>query len=319
MHSVYKAFIDEINRKSANRVQTVSQIADLLKVEREAVNRRLRGEMVFKFHEAVLIAKYLNISLDEIAKIEVHKSYPFQMKFADFLNPQEDDITMIDGYIGFLKLITDAKKKSEMKTVAMTIPQDIFTKFYAITKLFVFQWKYYRSQQKTNYEDLIMPDIIWQNFRKQNLLSKKISSTSYIFDNLLYKNVVDCILYFKNVHLINEDSIKTLKKELMQSIDYLAKITVDGKFEETGNPVNIHILTDINHLTPISYISTEDHKISMIKSFLLTAVTSHNEEVFQIVKEWVQSVINTSTLIVGANEIQRIAYIERQRDIVNNL
>ncbi|MDR1724242.1 MAG: hypothetical protein LBR84_09955 [Tannerella sp.] len=318
-HPIYTALLSEITKKCPTKYKLANQLANVVGLSTEAVYRRLRDEIPFKFHEIAAIARYLNISLDALIGTELNKSQPFQLKLPNFISPGEDDIIMIDTFIEFLRTLIDSGKNIEAGHVAGTLPQDIFSKYSELRDFYIYKWYYYSYPQHRRYEDMIVPDIVKKNLDKQNTMSKKYHRTSYIFDNELYNTIVDSILFFKNIRLIDDSSIAKIKVDMLESIDYLEKMSITGMFEETGKQVRIYVLNDMNHTMSFSYICTDDFKMSMIKAFFLTSVTSTNEKVFETVKEWVRSIISTSMLITEANERQRQIYFEQQRKNVNRI
>jgi hypothetical protein len=112
--------------------------------------------------------------------------------------------------------------------------------------------------------------------------------------------------------------VQNIKNDLFQLLDYLENIAITGQYKETGNAVHIYI-SDIDITTNYCYMEADDIKFSMIKTFILTSVTSLDEKTFEKMKDWVHSFIKTSTLITVAGEKQRVNYFENQRKIINEL
>ena len=101
-------------------------------------------------------------------------------------------------------------------------------------------------------------------------------------------------------------------------LDYLEKMAISGKFNETSNTVNIYI-SDIDITTGYTYFESKNIHLTMIKSFILSYVTSYDRETFEIMKHWINALIKISTLITLTNEKQRVLFFEKQRNIVNEL
>ncbi|MDR3268624.1 MAG: hypothetical protein LBT83_06115 [Tannerella sp.] len=317
--NIYNALLKEIRKRIPQNSKLVNTLVDILLIEKEAVYRRLRGEVPFTFHEIAVITKHLEISLDTIIGIEVQKSKPFQLILPDFVNPHKEDLMMIDTFIHFMKSII-SDDDAEMVVISNILPQDLFPRFEYLSKLTVFKWyyHYYNDNQVKPFHEFTVPDIIRNGLKEQYLLAKNIKKTRYIFDNHLCEHVIKDVNYFSNIRLMDAEDIQKVKKELFQFLDYLKNLTVNGTFKETGNIVYIYV-SDLDILTSYSYMRTKNIKFSLIKAFLLTSVTSMNEDTFEKMRSWIQSVIKTSTLITLANEKQRILFFERQWEIVNSL
>jgi len=62
----YAKFVEELINKFESKKKLVSELANLLSIEENSVYRRLRGDTVMTLDELFIVAKAVNISLDEI-------------------------------------------------------------------------------------------------------------------------------------------------------------------------------------------------------------------------------------------------------------
>ena len=60
--SLYESFLTELRKKIPQGAKLTNTLVDMLYIEREAVYRRLRGEVPFTFVEVMTVAKELGIS-----------------------------------------------------------------------------------------------------------------------------------------------------------------------------------------------------------------------------------------------------------------
>jgi hypothetical protein len=118
--------------------------------------------------------------------------------------------------------------------------------------------------------------------------------------------------------LLETEDVLKIKDDLFQLLDFLENIAITGRFKETGNEVNIYI-SDVDITSNYCYMEADDLRFSLIKTFILTSVTSLDEKTFEKMKDWIHSFIKISSLITVAGEKQRIMYFDTQRKIVNEL
>jgi len=78
----YDIFIDLIYNKYPKKHILVQELMGLLIIEREAVYRRLRGDVIFTAHEVAKISMAWDISLDDI-----FRRAAFQKQKMDEINP----------------------------------------------------------------------------------------------------------------------------------------------------------------------------------------------------------------------------------------
>ena len=315
---LHQELLTEIQRRFTKNSDMVNALAELLRIEKGAVYRRLRQEVPFTFNEISLIAKNLMISLDNLTGIEGQKSIPFQMHLPDFLFPQDSDYYLLNNYITFLHSISQSEN-SEIASATNALPYDLSFKFQHLALLYFFKWNFHYNNDKViPYRQVsIAPDM--QRYIKDFTMEMKtFHKTSYIFDNRVFRLIVDDIHYFNSIRLIEKDDIQKIKEDLFSMLDYLEKMAVNGQFIETGNQVNLYI-SDIDITTSYAYLESDNIHFSMIKTFILTSVNSIDEGTFQRMKKWIYSLIKISTLITLTNERQRVMYFERQRKIIHEL
>ena len=310
--------IDKIKGLRPKSSGIMQEIMELLSLPKDAVYRRMRGEVPFTLQEAALIAKCFSFSLDELIGVDLEKSRPLRIKLPDFLHPQEADIYMTQDYIDFFSA-TGAYESSEIGLVTNALPQEIFSNYDLTTKLNIFRWQYYFNHERVvSFEELTMLDPTFDLFRAQYHAAKLFNKTIYLLDRRIFIRIVTEIEYFKHIRLISQESIKALKEELHAIIDYLDKLTLTGEFAETGHPVYLYV-TDMEVPFGCAYFQGGDVEFAMIKTFILTSVTTHDKIIFQKVKDWVMASMKTSTLISKASAVVRTSIIEEQRRIINTL
>ncbi|MDR2138478.1 MAG: hypothetical protein LBP50_02870 [Tannerella sp.] len=315
---IYEALLVQIRNRIPQNAKLVNTLVDILLIEKEAVYRRLRGEVPFTFHEIVTITKHMGISLDAIIGIETQKSRLLQLKLPDFLNPKENDMMMIESKISTLNRIT-ACNDTELAVLTNIIPQDILPRFDLLTKYIIFKWQYHYNGTRTlAFHDVIPPDCVIQVFKTLYTCFRKIKKSNYVFDNQFCRYIVDDINYFRSIRMIDEEDVLKVKEDIFRMLDYLENIATFGIFEETGTRVNIYV-ADVDITNSYAYVRGNDFNLCMIKTFFLTSATSTDEVIFEKIKNWITATLRLSTLITVANERQRVLYFERQREIVRSL
>ena len=70
-------------------------------------------------------------------------------------------------------------------------------------------------------------------------------------------------------------------------------------------------------LTVISETSTL--QLSLIRVYSINSLTTQDVQMFQSLKEWIQSLKKFSTLISESGEMQRIQFFNQQREIIDAL
>jgi len=314
----YQALLAEIQKAFPKKSIMVNTLSDILRIEKGAVYRRLRQEVPFTFNEIAVIARHLNISLDSIVGVENYKSILFRLRLPDYLSPQEVDCYILDIYIKFLQSLNQTKN-SEVASVNNVLPNELFYGFNYLLQFYLFMWNYHYSNDKIKpFHQISTSPEINGRLNEYMMEMKNFTKTYYVFDNRIFRLFVDRVIYFNSIRLVEKEDVLKIKEDLLFMLDYLEKMAITGQFEETGNAVNLYI-ADIDITTGYTYMEAKNVYFSLVKAFILSHVTSFDEDTFDKMKKWIHSIIKISTLITLTNEKQRVLYFEKQRKIANEL
>lgn len=171
--------------------------------------------------------------------------------------------------------------------------------------------------QCNHFENLKIPEKLVDTQREFVSLTQYIHSTDYIWDNMIFHHLVNDIKYFSDIHLISCGDIQRIKEELLVLVDELEELAMRGK-TEAGNSVRIYV-SHINFEATYSYLETSSLQLSMIRVYSINSITTQDSEMFNSLKDWIQSLKKFSTMISESGEMQRIQFFNRQREIINTL
>lgn len=284
---------------------------------KEAIYRRLRGEVPFTFQEAAIISKELGISLDRIAGVSFSNNAMFDINVVDHGNPFETYYDFLNKHVKLFHTLREDPNAS-LGTASNVIPQTLYLKHELLAKFRFFKWIYQNEHIKCkHFEELEIPQKIinvQQDFAK---LSHHIHSTDYIWDSMVFLHLINDIQYFSDIHLISDEMKQNLKEELLILTDELERLAIKGK-TDFGNDVHIYV-SQINFEATYSYLETSTLQLSLIRVYSINSLTTQDVQMFQSLKEWIQSLKKFSTLISESGEMQRIQFFNQQREIIDAL
>ena len=116
------------------------------------------------------------------------------------------------------------------------------------------------------------------------------------------------------IGLIREKEMHKLKDELLQLVDDIEKIAMEG-LNAYGNKVHIYI-TNTNFETTYTYAQGYSRKLSFIRVFNLNTLTSTDERMFDFLKKWILSLRRLSVSISECCEMHRILFFRKQRKLI---
>lgn len=310
--------IEVMKNKIPDGVNLANTLMDILYIGKEAVYRRLRGEVPFTLNEASIISKKLGVSLDQIVGISYTNNAMFDLNLLHYSDPIKTYYTLINHYLKVFESLHD-DPTSELSTASNMIPQTFYLKYENLSKFRLFKWMY--QNEKVNcvkyFSELNISDELKQAQKDFVNATLYIQTTNYIWDSMMFFYLVNDIKYFASIHLITDEEVIKLQEELLQLLDDLENIASKGKFE-TGKDVHIYI-SNINFEATYSYVETSSLQLSLIRIFSINSITSSDKDMCKSMKEWIQSLRKFSTMISESGEMQRIQFFKKQREIVEKM
>ena len=138
---LYENILEAIRDKISNKGILTSTLVDLLDLEKEAVYRRLRGEVAFSFSELAIVSSTLGISLDNMVGGRFTNSRPFQLRLVDYGDLDNIDYKMLEHYI-YIHNLGKYDKRSRVMDCSGILPQSLYLSYKNISRFFLFKWIY---------------------------------------------------------------------------------------------------------------------------------------------------------------------------------
>ena len=317
-HHYYQGFITAIQKKIPQKGALVNTIADLLAIDKDAVYRRLRGDVNFTFIEIASIAIKLGLSLDNIVGIVTMEHKPMQITMAKHVNPADSDYRMFNNYVYLLSSVKDQPDTILMES-GNTLSSNFFYDFENLSRLYVFSW-YLGNNDGADmpYHQISIPEPMRTLQKKVCEYTRHIKSATYIWDRMIFQRIVENIRFFARLRLIKEEDVLVLKNELMELLNYIEKLAVRGMYKETGNKVSIYI-SDVLLETSYCALKSQNLYLSQFKAFLLNANSSLDEDVYNRASHWILALQRKATLISVSGEKIRTEFFNTQRKIIETL
>ncbi|MCL2131878.1 MAG: hypothetical protein FWH36_05440 [Lentimicrobiaceae bacterium] len=314
----YDYFIEILSAKVSKRSQLVEQLMDLLSIEREAVYRRLRKEVLFSIYEIVKIAVTWNISLDEITNLN-SGSFTFVMNPINYFEPSEEEFEVVRNRIRRLEHLM-ASPDSECMEICNKMPRSITAISNDLYRFDIFRWTYQYGNRE---EDALFSQTQMSEQFKMEMayyyqLIKHVSNMSFIWDQMIFDYWVRDIQYFHSILLITDQEKELLRKELLTLIDYWSEVAKKGYYPETKNRVNIYI-SKVHVDTNYSYFYTDKLKISRIHAFDRCDVFSYDTRLITDFRTWMKLKKRTSVKISEVDEKSRTEFFKRQQKLIEDM
>ncbi|MCC8089456.1 MAG: hypothetical protein LIO79_09395 [Rikenellaceae bacterium] len=313
---LYKNFLDTLYERYPQRSQLASILTDMLCLEKEAVYRRLRKEVPFTFHEVAVISQQMKISMNNV--ISSSKEISMHMKFADFVSPTEVDILLFQKLIDIFKESV-GKDYVEYGVATNILPHSIFFFLDGMTRYFIFKWKYQYCEGKAKkFSEIILSDEMEKIKEEYAECMTKMKRAFYIFDNNIFKFIIDDLKYFLSIKLITQNEVDELKRELHMLLDRMDDIAAKGYYRYPENKVFFYI-SQMNFNSSYTYLDSPLYQLSITQAFTMNGFASLDHDALAKHKSMIHSLRKSSVLISESGEWERVSFIEKQREIIDTV
>lgn len=314
-----KNLLENIKGKLPDDTNIANMLMDVLYIGKEAVYRRIRGDVPFTLQEAVLIAKKLKVPLDQIVNTKPHSgNILMELETVRYYDMSETDFQKLEEFTEILKIIVEEPHSefaycSNLFPVYPTLKSQLFCKFYS------FKWMYLNMDTNSikAFDEISLSKRFYDLNNKIIELLYKIKNTIYIWDSLSFECILRETRYFSSINLFSPQNVLDVKEEMYKLIDKFEKLAMKGKFDN-GNKVDVYI-SNINFDTTYSYIESEKYQISMIGVLGLNNVASTEKKTLDVVKARTMTLKKASTMISESGEMVRINFFNKQRALVDAL
>lgn len=317
MYGYNESLLEMVKQKLPPGISLVGYLMDVLCIGREAVYRRLRGEVAFTLEEAGRISKALDISIDRVLGTGNEKTSTYRMCMAEFENPSEADYRILEEYVRLIGSAAD-DPSSRLCVSANMFPQQVYLQYENLTRFFLFKKSYHDTGRKAKpFHRILIPGRMQQVFRDSFEAHRRFKSVHFVFDKHILSFLVDNIRYFYSIGLISRQDIALIREDIRQMISYFEKIAISGRYDN-GSQVNLYV-SNISFDKNCYNIKIRDQYISIIEAYILNGVASTEKADYDRMEEWILSRVRFSTMISLCGEPQRIAFFNGQRSLLETL
>lgn len=315
---LHQNFLNVLKSAAPPGINLATFLADTLCLGKEAVYRRIRGDVPFTFYEVSTVARILNISIDNIIGTSIKNSAIFHIDKDEYIDPEEKHYASFENCIRYFKMLEN-DPVSSLSTSCNIIPFVFFMRKPHIIKFKTFKWMYQQKNidELKSYHQIRIPDRLMRLHHEHGELLTKLKRSTYTLDSQLFEHVVNDIKYCHSVHLLDDEDIAGLKEELLEVTEEMEQIAAKGRFEN-GNKVRMYI-SNLKFDTNYTCIESQNIYLAQVHVFILNALSSFDREIFDDIKNLIKFQQRFSTLISEAGEIQRVQFFRQQRELISDL
>ena len=317
-NTLHDNLIFAIRERLPHGANMANTLMDILFIGKEAVYRRLRGEVPFTLSEIAALSKELGLSVDQVIGSCNCSNAIFRLSQLQYDNLAQTDYSALEASIRNMKNMY-ADKNCEIGSSANTLPFSFLLKYDNLSKLRLFKWKYNHSSIKDMepFNEMIIPDKLQKIQLDYGREILNISNTYHIWDSMIFLYMINDIKYFASINFISRNEVLQMKEEMLMLLDDIEDLASCGR-NKAGNKVEIYI-SDTNFEATYTYVQSQQYNLSLIWIFTINAIVSSDENMFRRLKEWIQSLKRFAVLISESGEMQRVQFFRKQRELIASI
>lgn len=297
----------------------VSIISDVLCLGREAVYRRLRGDVKFSLEEISQLALELDISIDALIGQKDNQRSVIEM---NLIEPKADFVESyhrkIKEYSLLWKKIAQKDNNASIISAFNKLPYIFYLHFENIAKFRLFKWAYQmRLIRDISFEEMDISKELVQAQVNFILEIQKVKDTSLILGPSVFLSFINDVNYFYNLGLIDKNNVLNIKHELNELLSEMEKLSIFGMYNSSKTDVRLYISNLEIDSTYILFKYNNFH-YSHVNVYDLGGIESQNKKLCESHVMWINSLKRYSTLITQSNEIERYHFFQEQRQSINN-
>lgn len=293
-------------------------LSSLLYMGKEAVYRRLRGDVAFSFEEAAVISEKMDVSLDEV----VHSCFSNRT----IVEPvPAGEISAVDKYTSILenKISTLAKVvgsgRSEVGISSNSLPLSLLYRYPGLARFSFYRWLYQYgvSDLSMTFSQVSLPAGLVE---LQNEYTDRIAGIDYIYyiwSDRLFASLTKDIGYFVDMRLMKPEEASMVVGELMSLAEDMERLASRGGYREDKR-VEMYV-SSTNIDSTYIYLDAPTVHLSLIRIFSMDTIISREKFLCEGFKAWVKSQKRVSMLISGSGEPQKVKFFRTQRDILSTV
>ncbi len=317
--SFNNAVLSTIKKHMPDGEQIVPFLGNLLFLGKEAIYRRLRGDVVFTFDEVATISSKLGFSIDRIAGLKHSERAFFETNLYRTLASEDAYYNILQDYVeAFFTL-------NKSKVVVGHFVNNHLPYVFSIFLDTLSKFRYYKWMHQSNgfdsscpMSEIVVPSKILdlQKIWMDEASQKKVHST-YIFDNNLFLTICRDVDYFHKNKLVNDVEVQYLQGELLSLVDFFEEVARTGE-GPSGAPLLLY-LTPFDLATNYMHFDFDNNSSCQVHLHSINHLQSFDPHVCDMQKNWINQLKRYSILITQSSEMQRLAYFNKQREYISEI
>ncbi|MDR0962770.1 MAG: hypothetical protein LBM62_09495 [Mediterranea sp.] len=307
-----KLLADKIVAAIPPNQNVVPYLMSILGIARESIYRRIRGEVPFTMDEMEILARELNLSIDEMLGGNVGRKLIFQLG---------SDITASaeETFINMYKLLYGApifSESTEQREILISLNK-LYPVFYpgnkALFKFFYYEWVHQIQDAPLDfrYSDIEVPFNVLDMHDRVRWDVLYNSDITLISERDMVVNTLRKLSYLYKMRLITLDELHEIKRDIENIINELEVLLAKGVHK--NGSFNFY-LSEFNIPQNSIYVSVGQETSSFFWIDPANMMFTSDTHLCKMHRRWLHSLKKFSSSIASSNQAMRADFFANQRN-----
>jgi hypothetical protein len=313
-----QALLEAIKQAIPADTNLIKVIEAALKIGKEAVYRRMRGDVPFTYDEVVAMALKFGMSLDRFLEIQYQESVIYDLNQISPSKPMEDYYNVLSVEA---EMFEEFNRKTDAK-IYMAYNMLPFTFFYTLENLWkfdIYQLLHQVEQEKRieTFSQLTLPHPLLNKRDELFESYQNVPWSCYILDRKIFVSMLKEIKYLCKLGMVSREDVDRFKEEFHQLLDTIEVTAATGKFFGR-NPMTLY-LANVDLEGSYCCYECPELNFTHLRIYRLGMLNSSTPDIFAAQWGYIESLRRFSTLITKSGEMERNIFLQEQRALVEEL
>lgn len=305
---IQRALFEIIAERAGNSSQLTKELQQLLHLENRSLRNRQRGDTYLSFPEAYCLARYYNISFDDIAlrlEAEADSNSCPEVKLSDmcYLPLINWDLGELKCYMEGLQMefekLCDNGEKAQMKIICSEIPLVCLMPFEELTYFKIYTYYFHFTKLDITFEEFLVkikPLNLKAHFQAITEAYMQVASEEiwdrHTFEKLL-RQLEECVMYGRFKHA---DTLKLLLDQIDSLVGHIRTMILEGT-KMYGGPVELFYYESVLRESFTLIEIANARSTMLLKIFMIQDIRTTHPQFLQYASRTFDTQLRRSNLI----------------------
>ncbi len=307
-------FINHLKEKASSKTSFVEEVATILDIGYDAAYRRINQKTNLSLEEAVKLAKYYKISLNQLFEVGSQNTIITEK------SPIIENESQLESY--FTKSIENLIPLTKLKSASILYSAKDIPLFYTLKDSYITRYKIYvwlklsnkeMTKNKISFDEFIktIPDSLLEKAFELGQTYNFINITEFWNDNTI-NGTLEQITYFYESQLLSKELALNICDDLTDIVNHIEEQTIKQSILNSKNNASYNLYkSDLLTMSNIILVKTNYRKAFFVPYTVLEYLKVEHQPTCDVMDEFFKKQMTNSKLLVHSGEKDRTLFFNK--------